>query len=67
LPWDTALRDLATSYGLIEEVVAAPRLPWQNPSVEHLIGSICRECLDHVIILNERHLRRVLSGYFQSS
>jgi putative transposase len=51
----------------IEEVVAAPRSPWQNPYVERLIGSIRRECLDHVIILNERHRRRVLSGYFQSS
>jgi putative transposase len=49
----------------IEEVVAAPRSPWQNPYVERLIGSIRRECLDHVIILNERHLRRVLSSYFQ--
>jgi hypothetical protein len=39
--------------------------PWQNPYAERLIGSIRRECLDHVIILNERHLRRVLSSYFQ--
>jgi hypothetical protein len=42
-----------------------PRSPWQNPYVERLIGSIRRECLDHVIILSERHLRRVLSSYFQ--
>ena len=49
----------------IEEVVTAPRSPWQNPYAERLIGSIRRECLDHVIILNERHLRRVLSSYFQ--
>jgi transposase InsO family protein len=41
----------------------APRAPWQNPLVERLIGSIRRECLDHVLILNEAHLRRLLSGY----
>src|SRR5271165_3547804 len=49
----------------ITEVIAAPRSPWQNPYIERLIGSIRRECLDHVIILNECHLRRVLSSYFQ--
>ncbi len=43
----------------IEEVVTAPRSPWQKPFVERAIGSIRRECLDHVIVLNERHLRRV--------
>jgi integrase-like protein len=47
-----------------EEVLTAPRSPWQNPSVERLIGSIRRECLDHVIIFNEHHLRHVLSSYF---
>ena len=47
----------------IKEVLIAPRSPWQNPYVERMIGSVCRECLDHVIILNERHLRRLLSGY----
>ena len=41
-----------------------PRSPWQNPYVERLIGSIRRECLDHVIVLHERHLRRLLTGYF---
>ena len=50
----------------IAEVVTAPRSPWQNPYAERLIGSIRRECLDHVIILNERHLRRVLSSYFNT-
>jgi hypothetical protein len=45
----------------ITEVITAPRSPWQNPYAERLIGSIRRECLDHVIILSERHLRRVLS------
>jgi putative transposase len=47
----------------ITEVITAPRSPWQNPYAERLIGSIRRECLDHVIILNERHLRRVLSNH----
>ena len=45
----------------IAEVVSAPASPWQNPFVERVIGSIRRECLDHVIVLNETHLRRVLS------
>jgi Integrase core domain len=40
----------------IAEVVSAPASPWQNPYVERLIGSIRRECLDHVIVLNEAHL-----------
>src|SRR5262252_228185 len=48
----------------IEEVVTAPRSPWQNPYVERLIGSIRRECLDHVIVWNERSLRRILRSYF---
>ena len=47
----------------IEEVVTAPASPWQHPYCERLIGSIRRECLDHVIILNERHLMRVLCSY----
>ena len=48
----------------IDEVLIAPRSPWQNPYVERLIGSIRRECLDHVIVLNEGHLRRILAEYF---
>jgi putative transposase len=48
----------------IEEVVIASRSPSQNPNVERLIESIRRECLDHVIVLHERHLRRLLTGYF---
>ncbi len=48
----------------IEEIVTARRSPWQNPYVERLIGSIRRECLDHVIVINERHLRRILRSYF---
>jgi len=76
-PWDTAprylLRDRDSSYGSefrsrveamnIAEVITAPRSPWQNAYVERVIGSIRRECLDHVVIFNERHLRRVLSSY----
>ena len=38
----------------------APRAPWQNPYVERLIGTLRRECLDHVIVWNERSLRRTL-------
>jgi putative transposase len=47
----------------IAEVIAAPASPWQNPYVERVIGSIRRECLDHVVVLNEAHLRRVLTSY----
>ena len=47
----------------ITEVVTAPRSPWQNAYAERVIGSIRRECLDEVVIFNERHLRRVLSLY----
>ncbi len=47
----------------ITEVLTAPRSPWQSPYVERVIGSIRRECLDHVIVLNERHLRRILASY----
>jgi putative transposase len=47
----------------IEDVVITPRSPWQNPYVERLIGSIRRECLDYVIVLHERHLRRLLISY----
>jgi transposase InsO family protein len=47
----------------IEEVLIAPRSPWQSPYVERLIGSVRRECLDHVIVFNERHLRRLLQSY----
>ncbi len=48
----------------IDEVVIAARSPWQNPYVERSIGSFRRECLDHVIVMGERHLRRVLTDYF---
>jgi transposase InsO family protein len=49
----------------IDQIVIAPRSPWQNPFVERLIGSIRRECLDHVIVLNEKHLKRILRSYFR--
>jgi transposase InsO family protein len=45
----------------IREMVTAPHSPWQNPFAERLIGSIRRECLDHVLILGDRHLRRILT------
>jgi transposase InsO family protein len=67
-PWDTAprflLRDRDGIYGKtfrdtahllgIDEVLCAPRSPWQNAYAERLIGSIRRECLDHVIVFNVR-------------
>lgn len=76
-PWDTAprylLRDRDRMYGEhfrqrvgnmgIAEVLIAPRSPWQNPYVERVIGSIRRDLLDHVIVLNEPHLRRLLTDY----
>jgi putative transposase len=78
-PWDSAprylLRDRDGSYGErfreaaswlgIREVLTAPRSPWQNAYVERLIGSIRRECLGHVIVLNETGLRRILKSYFE--
>jgi len=47
----------------IEEVLTALQSPWQNPFAERLIGSIRRECLNQVLVINERHLRRILSRY----
>jgi hypothetical protein len=77
-PWDTAprylLRDRDSIYGEtfqdrvghmgIEEGKIAPRSPWQHPYCERVIGSIRCDALDHVIVLNEQHLRRVLRSYF---
>ena len=48
----------------IAEVLTAPHSPWQNPFAERLIGSIRRECLNHVFVLGELHLRRILTRYF---
>ncbi len=47
----------------MEEIVTAPTSPWQNAYVERVIGTLRRELLDHVIVLNERHLKRLLSSY----
>jgi putative transposase len=77
-PDDTApsylLRDRDTIYGHafrqrvkamgIREVRTAPHSPWQSPFAERLIGSIRRELLDHVLVLTERRLRRILTRYF---
>lgn len=52
----------ATALGLEQKVIAA-RSPWQNPLVERLIGSIRRECLDHVVVLSAQHLHRLLADY----
>jgi len=76
-PWDSAprtvIRDRDSVTGAlvrarikamgIEEVVTAPRSPWQNPYVERMIGSIRRECLDHLIVVDEWHLRRILASH----
>jgi putative transposase len=78
-PYETAprylLRDRDSIYGKdfvrrvrsmgIEQLVTARKSPWQNPYLERLIGSVRRECLDHVIVLNERHLRYILRAYFE--
>jgi transposase InsO family protein len=48
----------------ISEVLTAPQSPWQNPFAERLIGSVRRDCLNHVVVLGERHLRRILIAYF---
>jgi transposase InsO family protein len=76
-PWDQApqylIRDRDASYGYVVtrrlaamgiwDRPTAPRSPWQNGHIERLIGSIRRECLDHVVVLGEAHLRRVLRTY----
>ena len=74
-PWDDAakylIHDRDHAFAAIaaamdfQERLTAPRSPWQNGHVERLIGSIRRECLDHVVILNEAGLRRVLIGYIE--
>ncbi len=47
----------------IRDRPTAPRSPWQNGHTERLIGSIRRECLDHVVVFGERHLRHLLLSY----
>jgi transposase InsO family protein len=60
---DSTFAAVGTTVESIQDVRTAPRAPWQNPFAERVIGSIRRECLDHVIVLNERGLRRVLCAY----
>ena len=76
-PWDGAprymIRDRDRIYGTvvtrrlramgIRDKPIAPASPWQNGFVERLIGSIRRECVDHIIVLGEAHLRRILKSY----
>jgi len=76
-PWDGApgymIRDRDRIYGTvvtrrlramgIRDRPIAPASPWQNGFAERLIGSIRRECLDHIIVLGEAHLRRILKSY----
>ena len=78
-PYDSApkymIRDRDNIYGAdfvrkvramhIEQVITAPRSPWQNPYCERVIGTIRRDCLDHVIVLGEQHLRRILREYLE--
>jgi putative transposase len=60
--YGAAFRRELLNIGVIDRPIR-PHSPWQNGHVERLIGSIRRECLDHVIILNARHLRRILQEY----
>jgi len=78
-PYDTApkylLRDRDAIFGSlfvqpiegmgIQQKLISPRSPWQSPYVERLVGSIRRECLDHVLVFNERQLRQILESYFE--
>ena len=76
-PWETTprylLRDRDRIFGSdfvdqikamgIQQVLSAPRSPWQRAYIERVIGTIRRECLDHVIVFNEQSLRRHLRGF----
>jgi transposase InsO family protein len=76
-PWneapDSLIRDRDASYGQavtrrlaamgIRDHPTAPRSPWQNGHAERLIGSIRRECLNHIVVFGEAHLRRILAAY----
>ena len=78
-PYDSApkhlIRDRDKIYGAnfvrrvramgIEQVLTAPRSPWQNPYCERVIGTLRRDCLDHVIVVGEQHLRRILHQYLE--
>src|SRR5207244_7957921 len=77
LRWETGrtylVRDNDCAYGQaftsrvramgIRDLPISPRSPWQNPYTERLIGTLRRDCLDHVLIFGERHLRGVLTSY----
>ena len=76
-PWDAAprylIRDRDGIYGVavtrrlramgIRDKPIAPGSPWQNAFADRLIGSIRRECVDHMVVLGEAHLRRLLQSY----
>jgi transposase InsO family protein len=76
-PWNEApdylIRDRDASYGHavtgrlaamgIRDHPTAPRSPWQNGHAERLIGSIRRDCLDHIVVFGDAHLRRILADY----
>jgi transposase InsO family protein len=76
-PWNTApgylIRDNDAAYGEtftnrlrtmgIRDRPISPRSPWQNPYVERLIGTLRRECLDHLLVFGEQHLQQVLESY----
>lgn len=78
-PWESPpkylLRDRDAIYGEafrrrvaslgIEQVLSAPRSPWQNPYVERVIGTLRREGFDHVIVVNASHARRILTDYLR--
>ncbi len=78
-PWDSApkylLRDRDGIYGKvfqnrvrgmgIEEIKIAAKSPWQNPYCERAIGNIRKDCLNHLVVLNENHLKYRLSEYFK--
>jgi len=78
-PYDSApkylIRDRDKIYGAafvrraramgIEQVLTAPRSPWQNPCCERVIGTLRRDCLNHIIVLGEQHLRRILRKYLE--
>jgi transposase InsO family protein len=71
----TSIRDRDGAYGEvfirrlrsmgIRDRPTSPRSPWQNGYAERLIGSIRRECLDHVVVFSERHLRHLLLSYMK--
>jgi len=77
-PWETAskylLRNRDAVYGSkfqkrvqsmgVEEMLTAPRSPWQNAVAERVTGSIRRDCPDYVVVLNDRHLKRTLTSNF---